>query len=191
MKYAILGPRGGINRISETEPQFVQEGHTVVEITDEQAATVQAGRNATPKVVYFWISGRLGSYAERQAADALAGMSLEEIKELKLLELAESAKQEAQSKLTTSDGLVFHTDASTMIHVQGIKGWFTATGNNVYPNYKNADGTVNNLTEEMVDNAISEYTGRLYDIYSVRYAARKQEVEAATTKQEINAITWS
>jgi len=44
MKYAILGPQKGINRITDTEPQNVMEGATVVVITDEQAATVQAGR---------------------------------------------------------------------------------------------------------------------------------------------------
>jgi hypothetical protein len=125
------------------------------------------------------------------AADAIVPVfDLESAQTTKLLELAEFAKQEAQSQLTTSDGLVFHTDASTMIHVQGLKGWFAATGNEVYPNYKNADGEVNNLNEAMVDNVISEYTARLYDIYSVHFAARKQEVDAATTQQELDNITW-
>jgi hypothetical protein len=53
MKYAILGPKGRINRISDTEPKAVAEGATVVEITEEQAATVESGKTSEPKVFYF------------------------------------------------------------------------------------------------------------------------------------------
>ena len=59
MKYAVTGPRGAINRISDKEPQHVGEHATVVEITGEQAATVEAGRSATPPVRYFLIGGEL------------------------------------------------------------------------------------------------------------------------------------
>jgi hypothetical protein len=59
MKYAILGPKGRINRISDTEPKALAEGATVVEITDEQAATVEAGKTSEPKVFYFLKDGEL------------------------------------------------------------------------------------------------------------------------------------
>ena len=58
MKYAILGPRGGINRITDTEPQAIGD-RTVVEIADEQAATVEAGRAATPRTHYLYQDGEL------------------------------------------------------------------------------------------------------------------------------------
>jgi hypothetical protein len=66
MKYAIIGPKGAINRISDTEPKAVAEGATVVEITDEQAATVQAGRTSEPKVFYFYKNGELVTMAEHR-----------------------------------------------------------------------------------------------------------------------------
>jgi hypothetical protein len=59
MKYAILGPKGRINRISDNEPKALAEGATVVEITDEQAATVEAGKTSEPKVFYFLKEGEL------------------------------------------------------------------------------------------------------------------------------------
>jgi hypothetical protein len=59
MKYAILGPRGGINRISETEPQHVPEGRTIIEISDEQAATVQEGLELVPRLFYTYQDGEL------------------------------------------------------------------------------------------------------------------------------------
>jgi len=71
MKYAIIGPRGAIYRISDTEPQNVAEGATVVEITDEQAATVQSGKTSEPKVFYFYKEGELltaQEYREQQIA---------------------------------------------------------------------------------------------------------------------------
>ena len=61
MKYAIIGPRGAINRISDTEPKAIAEGASVVEITDEQAATVEAGRASEPKVFYFYENGQIES----------------------------------------------------------------------------------------------------------------------------------
>jgi hypothetical protein len=85
MKYAILGPQKGINRISDTEPQSVPEQATVAEITDEQAATVQAGREVTPRVQYFLIDGELKTMQEKQAitqaarlAERVANMTPEE-----------------------------------------------------------------------------------------------------------------
>ena len=67
MKYAILGPQKGINRISETEPQSVGELATVAQITDEQAAQVEAGRTSDPRVFYFLIDGALKTMVEKMA----------------------------------------------------------------------------------------------------------------------------
>jgi predicted ABC-type transport system involved in lysophospholipase L1 biosynthesis ATPase subunit len=64
MKYAILGPQGRINRISDTEPQNVAEGRTVVELTDEQAAIVEEGKSATPSTLYLLIEGELKTQVE-------------------------------------------------------------------------------------------------------------------------------
>ncbi|MCK9587903.1 MAG: hypothetical protein M0Q93_00905 [Terrimicrobiaceae bacterium] len=75
MKYAILGPQKGINRISDTEPKSVGELATVAEITDEQAAQVEAGRTATPRVLYFLIDGALKTMAEKMAAAQAARLA--------------------------------------------------------------------------------------------------------------------
>jgi hypothetical protein len=72
MKYAILGPKGRINRISDNEPKALAEGASVVQITDEQAATVEAGRTSEPKVFYFYKNGELLTVAEHIAAQAAA-----------------------------------------------------------------------------------------------------------------------
>ena len=37
MKYALINKRGGINRVTDTTPQFQDSGLTVSEISDEQA----------------------------------------------------------------------------------------------------------------------------------------------------------
>jgi hypothetical protein len=66
MKYAILGPKGAIFRTSDTEPQAVAEGMSVVQITDEQAATVEGGRTSEPKVFYFYKDGQLLTMAEHR-----------------------------------------------------------------------------------------------------------------------------
>jgi hypothetical protein len=67
MKFAVIGPQGGVNRITDTEPATVAEGASVVQITDEQAAQVVAGRAAKPAVLYVWDNGELITVAERIA----------------------------------------------------------------------------------------------------------------------------
>lgn len=69
MKYAILGPQKGINRISDTEPQWVPQFATVEQITDEQAAQVEAGCASTPNVDYFLIDGQLKTLAQKLEID--------------------------------------------------------------------------------------------------------------------------
>lgn len=72
MRYAVIGPKGAINRISDTEPKAVAEGASVVQITDEQAATVEAGRTSEPRVFYFYKDEQLLTMAEHIAAQIAA-----------------------------------------------------------------------------------------------------------------------
>lgn len=69
MKYAILGPQKGINRISDKEPNDVPKIATVVEISDDIAATVIAGRASNPPVRYFLIEGELKTISEKIAIE--------------------------------------------------------------------------------------------------------------------------
>lgn len=81
MKYAVINQRGGVNRVSDTEPQHVPENASIEEISDEQASLIEAGRTATPRVHYFWIEGELKTMAEKQAlaeAERRANMTPEQ-----------------------------------------------------------------------------------------------------------------
>jgi hypothetical protein len=55
MKYAILGPKKAIFRISETEPQSLGENMSFAEVSDEIAANVIAGQKT--RQLYFLIDG--------------------------------------------------------------------------------------------------------------------------------------
>jgi hypothetical protein len=71
MKYAITGPQGGVNRISDTQPA----AGTFLQITDEQATAVVAGRAATPPQIYFVIGGALMSGEQKRAAAQAARLA--------------------------------------------------------------------------------------------------------------------
>ena len=64
MNYAILGPKGRINRLTETEPNLLPENASIVQITDDQKNIVEAGRNTTPPTFYFYIDGQLVTQQE-------------------------------------------------------------------------------------------------------------------------------
>ena len=62
MKYAILGPKKAIFRISETEPQSLGENMSFAEVSDEIAANVIAGQKT--RQLYFLIDGSLKTQQE-------------------------------------------------------------------------------------------------------------------------------
>lgn len=64
MNYAILGPKGRINRLTEIEPNLLPENASIVQITDDQKNIVEAGRNTTPPTFYFYIDGQLVTQQE-------------------------------------------------------------------------------------------------------------------------------
>lgn len=57
MNYAIIGPQGGVNRVTDKEPQNLAEGATVVEISENQAQQIKDGLAATPKVFFVYKEG--------------------------------------------------------------------------------------------------------------------------------------
>lgn len=70
MKYAITDRQGGIMRVADTAPLTPAPQAVIVEITDEQAATVAAGNTADPRVRYWLMDGELLTHDEWQAARA-------------------------------------------------------------------------------------------------------------------------
>lgn len=67
MKHALLGPKSGIIFVSDTPYNHIPEGASTAPLSDEQAATVLAGRNARPPVQYFIIDGELLTLQEKLA----------------------------------------------------------------------------------------------------------------------------
>ncbi len=68
MKYAVINQFGGINRITETQPMALfSTSSYVIEITDEQADMIVAGRNSEPKVIYCYYENEIITQAEKRA----------------------------------------------------------------------------------------------------------------------------
>jgi hypothetical protein len=195
MKYAIQGPRGVINRISDTEPRFVGENTTVVEITDEQASQVQAGRESYPKQLYTIEDGELVDFRAYLKRQAFLDQPLEEAKVSKVTEFQRLAKAESDSDITVEGIGIFHVDAKTLIHLQTIEAAIAAgtspllvDGN--YPNYKCVDGSFVTLSAANMSTIREAISGRDYGIYSVKLYGLSEQVEAATTTEELTAIVW-
>jgi len=68
MKYAVINERNGINRISDSEITGNPEGTTIVELSDEQASLVVAGRTSNPPTRYFYEEGELITFEDKQEA---------------------------------------------------------------------------------------------------------------------------
>lgn len=94
MKFAILGPEGAVLTVQDTKPTPLAEpqNHSIVQISDEQAATVQSGRDTQPKVIYFFEAGNLVTLREHIESKMAkqAELRMAQIPLAKRLELAES-----------------------------------------------------------------------------------------------------
>ncbi len=64
MKYAILGPKKAIFRISKTAPTDLGEETSFAEVSDEIAALVKTGQNPATRQQYFLIDGVLRTREE-------------------------------------------------------------------------------------------------------------------------------
>jgi hypothetical protein len=64
MKYAILGPKKAVLRISETEPQSLSENVSFQEVTNKIAELVIAGQKPETRQLYFLIDGVLKTQKE-------------------------------------------------------------------------------------------------------------------------------
>jgi hypothetical protein len=77
MKYATLNPRNLIIRVEDhlpaAQPQNVMNHLSVVEISDEIAATFDAGRTATPPILYFYEDGGLITFTEKMQLRRMFG----------------------------------------------------------------------------------------------------------------------
>jgi hypothetical protein len=64
MKYAIIGPKGRINRVTEGEPRYKADDATIVQISEEHAAVVKAGLSSVPPVRYGYKKDKLVNFKE-------------------------------------------------------------------------------------------------------------------------------
>jgi len=195
MKYAIQGPLGAINRISDTEPDFVVENATVVEITDEQASTVQAGRESYPKQLYAIENGELVDFREYLKQQNFLDQPLGEAKVFKVSELANARYQEEVSGFTISgtgtalDGAFIRTDREVS-QAKITQGAIAATINPAYTtDWQMADGSIVTLDANailLISTKFSEFeqAGR------TKFKTLKAQVDAATTVEELAAMTW-
>jgi hypothetical protein len=64
MKYAIIGPKGYIRRVTEGEPSYKAEDAIAVPISDDQAAAIKTGRSSVPPVIYIYKKDKLVTVKE-------------------------------------------------------------------------------------------------------------------------------
>lgn len=187
MKYATINERGDVRRISVTEPQYTPNDTTFVQMSDEDAALVQAGREVYPKKHYRWVNNKLMTLRDAIIREELLAMPIEELRSVKLVELKEARDADYKSVLVTSDGLHFKADLETILDVKSLAE-LLADGES-YPNYKNADGTFNTITKEQFQAAFVEGAARKTAAFA-KWKSLVDQVDAATSYADIQAIQY-
>ena len=125
MKYAILGPQKGINRVLDTEPSHqLLDGVTVEQITDEQATTVQAGRTSDPRVLYFLINGELKTLQQKTEAERSVRQAERETARVAALAAKAAAMSQADRIKAAEAHIARHFTAFGLM--EGLKKLMTA-----------------------------------------------------------------
>ena len=188
MKYAIQGRRGAINRISDTEPQSVPANATVVEITDEQAATIQDGIEAYPKQRYAIENGELvdlRGYLKRQA---FLNQPLEEAKATKTAEIKAAREVAEHGGVTVAPFGLLPTDSETQSKLTAV--YVKALNDPTYTkNWKVGDttwATLDAATIIAIGDAVEVHVQAQFDKEETLTVAAL----ASTTVEELAAIVW-
>ena len=109
-------------------------------------------------------------------------------KEAKLAEIRAARDAEYRSVLTTSDGLQFKADLETIIDIQTITSMLV-DAEDVYPNYKTANGEYHDISKAQFDLAIAEGIQRKAAAFGKEFSLASQ-VQQAATVAELDAIGW-
>jgi len=188
MKYAKLGPQKAILQISESPISAIND-ETVVELPDDQAGIAQAGLGQRPRVFYFWDGENAltsDEFRTKQSADAL---TLQEAKDAKIAEL-EAARWDAEvAGITLPDGKEVSTDKETQAELAKALSIISTVNPTLEIDWKFPDGEVVHLDPTQ----IQEIAGAVFGHVQATRTAYKDKValvESATTKDELNAITW-
>jgi hypothetical protein len=93
MKFAILGPQGAVLTVKDTAPTLSSDSQqSFVKISSTLATTILKGKQAEPKVLYFYENGKFVTFQERMESRRLAAQlnSLNAMPLSKKIELGES-----------------------------------------------------------------------------------------------------
>jgi len=183
MKYAIVNiERRRIRRINDTQPQNLLEDLEAVEISNQQATDFESMQKPV-----FLVEGELMTLLEKRELDRVAALTLAEQKLEKIQALKQERDAAWQGTLMTSFGVPFHTDVQTQIDIQMMLQMLAPK--EIFAGYKCADGVRRDLSREQFALALNEGVVRKVTAFAIE-GAKLEAVEAATTADQIAAISW-
>lgn len=189
MKYATITSRGSIVRISATEPR--ESAHTTtVELTDEQAAPVEAGLAQHPRLHFFWNGAEVLNKEEWREWSRWNNLTLEEAKAAKIRELEAARYQAEIAGITLPGGQPIRTDKETQAELGKALSIISTVNPALEIDWKFPDGTVERLdaaTVQQIAGAVFAHVQATRTAYKTLAA----QVAAATTKSELKPIAWS
>jgi len=201
MKDALVNiERRRIREVGDTGTLTVREGFEIVAISDADAATVEAS-----EVGMFLVDGAVVTLEQKREAEREAERVVkqqqrwaehgDEFKAAKLASLQAAARSESESDILVDGIGLFHVDAKTLIHLQGIEALIADGTSPVlvggeYPNYKCVDGAFTNLSAADMVTIRAAIEGRDFGIYSVKLFNLTAAVAAATSRDDLDAIVW-
>jgi len=188
MKYAITGPRGLIRRIVDTEPT---EAPHYSEISDADAATVEASDDR-----YFIVDGTL------LTQQAFRDQRQQEIHEQKLADFGadvDGAKQYARDYFADKrynvevggidvGGLPVRTDRLTVARIYQANA-LAIQDPTFTTDWKIGDGSFITVDATLIGSLTDAITSHIQTSFS-REKTINDEITAATTIAELQAITW-
>jgi hypothetical protein len=188
MKYAVINKFGGINRITESEPQFIDDSRTVAELSDADAATVEFGMSATPRIWYRLVNGSVMTVTAALKLEAFLALPLDEAQTVKIAEIAKARYEVEVGGVQVPPYGVIPTDIATQAKLTAV--YIKATNDPTYTkNWKVGATTwavLDAQTIITIGDAVEAHVQAQFDKEETLTAAAL----AATTVEELVAINW-
>lgn len=166
-----IGEKYSVVSVSNAKAETFESATDSVYLVDNQVISFEANKNRLKE-----------EYRNQRFTD-----NVDLFKANKISKIKAARDTEYKSTLTTTDGLQFKADLETIIDVKSIIE--TLADGESFSNYKLADGSYSNITKTQFQTAIREGIERKIAAFA-KEAELATEISAATTRTELDAITW-
>ena len=173
-----------------------RKNNQIVILKDD--ATIDTSKGRVFDIPPELVGKKLALHRDKEAKTVTlieAAFDLASAQDSKIQEFSNFAKAECEADITVDDIGILHVDSDTLHDLKTIEELVTDGTSPIlvagkYPSYKCVDGSMVDIGTTEITAIKTAMITRKYMAYSVKLKGLVDAIAAATTVEELDAITW-